>query len=160
MKQDHPRIRMNVAPVMKQSSQVYRSFQIIDHLEQQIKSCDDLPQPPYPDLPSPLVHWRLEVEVALFKVNTYQGYYRFWLMHSPALLVLGYLQYRHCMGHHRSRFEISRHRCDKQLCKIRASCVYFPGKQHNFSNNLRKTTRFTHTKCNFALKLLKIYSLS
>ena len=143
-----------------QASQVYRSFQIIDHLEQQIKSCDDLPQPPYPDLPSPLVHWRLEVEVALFKVNTYQGYYRFWLMHSPALLVLGYLQYRHCMGHHRSRFEISRDRCDKQLCKIRASCVYFPKKQCNFSHNLHRTTRFTHTKCGFALKLLKYYTLN
>ena len=39
-----------------------------------------------------------------------------------------------------------------QLCKICARCVDFPGKQRNFSHNLHTTTRFTHTKCDFALK--------
>ena len=48
------------------------------------------------------------------------------------------------------RVEICRDRHDQRSCKICASCVNFPGKQHNFSHNLR---RFTHTKCDFALKL-------
>ena len=59
-----------------------------------------------------------------------------------------------------SRAEIFRDRHDQRSCKICASCVNFPGKQCNFLHNLRRTTRFTHTKCNFALKLLKFYTLS
>ena len=50
-------------------------------------------------------------------------------------------------------------RPSRPACKISANCVNFPIKQRNFSHNLRRTTRFTHTKCDFALKLLKIYTL-
>ena len=60
----------------------------------------------------------------------------------------------------RSRVEICRDRHDRRSCKICSRCVNFPGKQRNFSHNLRRTTRFTHTKCDFALKPLKIYTLS
>ena len=60
----------------------------------------------------------------------------------------------------RSRVEICRDRHDWRSCKIRASCVNFQRKQRNFSHNLRKTTRFTHTKCDFNLKLLKFHTLS
>ena len=56
-----------------------------------------------------------------------------------------------------NRVEICR---DRRSCKICASCVNFPGKQRDFSHNLRRTARFTHTKCDFALKLLKFYTLS
>ena len=58
------------------------------------------------------------------------------------------------------RVEICRDRHDRRSCKISANCVNFPIKQRNFSHNLRRTTRFTHTKCDFALKLLKFYTLS
>ena len=58
------------------------------------------------------------------------------------------------------RVEICRDRHDRRSCKICASCVNFPGKQRNFSHNLRRTTRFTPAKCDFALKLLKFYTLS
>ena len=59
-----------------------------------------------------------------------------------------------------SRVEIRRDRHDQQSCKICASCVNFPGQQRNFSHNLRRATRFTHTKSDFALKLLTFYTLS
>ena len=55
------------------------------------------------------------------------------------------------------RVEICRDRRDRRSCKICASRVNFPKKQRNFSHNLRKTTRFTYTKCDFALKLFKFY---
>ena len=57
-----------------------------------------------------------------------------------------------------SRVEICRDRHDRRSCKICASCVNFPGKKRNFSHNLRRTSRFTHTKCDFA-KLLKLDTL-
>ena len=53
------------------------------------------------------------------------------------------------------RVEICRDRHDSQSCKICASCVNFPKKHHDFSHNLPRTKRFTHTKCDFARKLLK-----
>ena len=53
------------------------------------------------------------------------------------------------------RVEICRDRHDQRSCKICASCVNFPGKQRNLLHNLRRTARFTHTKCDFALQLLK-----
>ena len=62
--------------------------------------------------------------------------------------------------HIQNRVEICRDRHDRRSCKICASCVNFPGKQRNFSHNLHRTTRFTPAKCNFALKLLKFYTLS
>ena len=55
----------------------------------------------------------------------------------------------------RVRVEICRDRHDRQSCKICASCVNFPGNQRDVSHHLRRTTRFTHTKCGFALTLLK-----
>ena len=58
----------------------------------------------------------------------------------------------------KDRVEICRDLHDRQSCKICASCVNFPGKQRDFSHNLRRTSRFTHTKCDFALKLLKVYT--
>ena len=58
------------------------------------------------------------------------------------------------------RVEICRDRHDRRSCKICAICVNFPGKQRDFSHNLRRTTRFTPTKCDFELKLLKFYTLS
>ena len=51
----------------------------------------------------------------------------------------------------RCRVEICRDRHDRRSCKICASCVNFPGKHCNFSHNLCRTTRFTHTNCDFAL---------
>ena len=66
----------------------------------------------------------------------------------------------HCNCHGHRRVEIFRDRHDRRSRKMCASCVKFPGKQCNFSHNLPKTTRFTHTKCDFALKLLKFYTLS
>ena len=48
------------------------------------------------------------------------------------------------------RVEICRDRHDGRSCKICASCVNFPGKQLDFSHNLRRTI---YTKCDFALKL-------
>ena len=59
-----------------------------------------------------------------------------------------------------TRVDICRDRHDRRSCKLCSSCVNFPGKQRNFSNNLRTTTRFTHTKCDFALKLLRFYTPS
>ena len=50
-----------------------------------------------------------------------------------------------------------RDRHDHWSCKICASSVNF---HCNFSHNLHRTSRFTHTKCDFALKLLKFYTLS
>ena len=58
-----------------------------------------------------------------------------------------------------SRVEICRDRHNRRSCKISASCVNFSGKQCNISHNLRTTTRFTHTKGDFALELLKFYTL-
>ena len=55
------------------------------------------------------------------------------------------------------RVEICR---DRRSCKIFANCVNFPKKQRNFLHHMRRSTRFTHTKCDFALKLLKLYTLS
>ena len=66
----------------------------------------------------------------------------------------------HHQHHHHFRVEICHNRRDRRSCKICASWVNFPGKQRDFSHNLRKTTRFTHTKCDFALKLLKFHTLS
>ena len=51
------------------------------------------------------------------------------------------------------RVEICGDRHERQSCKICAGCVNFPGEQRNFSHNLCRTSRFTHTKCDFALKL-------
>ena len=65
-----------------------------------------------------------------------------------------------CGGHRVGRVENCRERHDQRSCKIFASCVNFPGKQHNLYHNLRRTARFTHTKCDFALQLLKFYTLS
>ena len=59
-------------------------------------------------------------------------------------------------GRYKDRVEICRDRHDRRSFKICASCVNFPGKQRNFSHNLRRTSRFTHTKCDFALKLVKL----
>ena len=53
------------------------------------------------------------------------------------------------------RVVICRDRHDWQSCKICASCKNAPGKQRDFLHNLRRTARFTHTKCDFALQLLK-----
>ena len=58
------------------------------------------------------------------------------------------------------RVEVCRDRRDRRSCKICASFVNFPRKQRHFSHNLRTTTRFTHTKGDFALKLLQFYTLS
>ena len=58
-----------------------------------------------------------------------------------------------------SRVEICRDRQDRRSCKIFANCVNVPGKQRNFLHNMRRSTRFTHTKCDFALKLSKFYTL-
>ena len=59
-----------------------------------------------------------------------------------------------------ARIEICRDCHDRRSCKISAICVNFPGKQHDISHNLRTTTRFTHTKYDFAPKLFKFYTLS
>merc|ERR1712012_1393773 len=59
-----------------------------------------------------------------------------------------------------SRVEICRDRHDRRSCKICFRCVNLPGKQSDFSLNLRRTTLFTHTKCDLALELLKSYTLS
>ena len=56
------------------------------------------------------------------------------------------------------RVEICRDRHDRQSCKICATCVNFPGKQRDFSHIFCSTTRFSLTKSNFALKLLKFYT--
>ena len=58
------------------------------------------------------------------------------------------------------RVEICCDRHDRRSCKICASCVIFSRKQRDFSHNLRRTSRFTHTECDFALKLLKFYTIS
>ena len=52
------------------------------------------------------------------------------------------------------RVEICRDRHDQRSCKICTSCVNFLGNQRDVLHSLRRTTRFTHTKCDFALKLL------
>ena len=52
----------------------------------------------------------------------------------------------------RGRVEICRDRHDQRSCKICASCVNFPGNQRDVSHNLRRTTKFTHTKCDFSIK--------
>ena len=61
---------------------------------------------------------------------------------------------------HLRRVEICRDRHDRRLNKICSRCVNFPGKQRDFLHNLCTTTRFTHTICDFALKLLIFYALS
>ena len=76
------------------------------------------------------------------------------------VVIVIHIQIRRHKASPSCRVEICRDRHDRRSCKIFASCVYFPGKQHNFSHNLRRTTRFTHTKCDFSLKLLKFYTLS
>ena len=58
------------------------------------------------------------------------------------------------------RVEICRDRHDRRSCKICAICVNFPGKQPVFLHDLLRTTNITHTMCDFALKLLKFYTLS
>ena len=58
------------------------------------------------------------------------------------------------------RVELFRDRHDQWSCEICASCVDFPGKQRNFLHNLHRTTKFTHTKCDFALKRLRLYTHS
>ena len=52
-----------------------------------------------------------------------------------------------------TRVKICCDRYDQLSCKIYASCVNFPGNQCDVSHNLHRTTGFTHTKCDFALKL-------
>ena len=52
-----------------------------------------------------------------------------------------------------NRVEICRDRHNRRSCKICASCVNFPQKQCDFLHNMHKTTKFAHTKCDFALKL-------
>ena len=64
------------------------------------------------------------------------------------------------MHHLVTRVEICRDRHDRRSCKIFANCVNFPGKQRDFMHNLRRSTRFTHTMCDFAMKPLKLYTLS
>ena len=59
-----------------------------------------------------------------------------------------------------TRVEICRDRHDQRSCKICSMCVNFSGKQHDFWHNLRWTTKFTHSKCDFTMKLLKIYTQS
>ena len=58
------------------------------------------------------------------------------------------------------RVEICRDRHDRRSCKICANCVNFPRKQGDFLHNLRRTSGFTHTKYDIALKLLKFYTLN
>ena len=58
------------------------------------------------------------------------------------------------------RVEICRDRHERKSCKICFRCVNFPGKQRDFLHNLGRTTRFTHTNCDFTLKLLIFYALS
>ena len=58
-----------------------------------------------------------------------------------------------------NRVEICHNRHNRRSCKICASCVNFPPKQRDFSHYLRRTSRFTHAKCDFALKMLKFYTL-
>ena len=53
------------------------------------------------------------------------------------------------------RVEICRDRHGRRSCKICASCIIFPRKHCNCSFNLHRATRFTHAKCDFALKLRK-----
>ena len=65
-----------------------------------------------------------------------------------------------CRNLHVTRIEICHDRHDQPSCKICSSCVNFPRKQRDFLHNLRRTTRFTHTECDFALKVLKFYTLS
>ena len=48
----------------------------------------------------------------------------------------------------------------EQSCKISVNCVNFPRKQCDFSHNLRRSTKFAHTRCDFALTLFKFYTLS
>ena len=66
------------------------------------------------------------------------------------LLTLEVLMICGCQCRH--RVEICYDRQDRPSCKVCA------GKQRDFSHILRRTTRFTHTKCDFALKLLKFYT--
>ena len=49
--------------------------------------------------------------------------------------------------------DIFHDRRNRRSCKIFASCVNFPGKQRNFSHNLRRPTRFTPNKTDITLKL-------
>ena len=54
--------------------------------------------------------------------------------------------------------EICRDRHDRRSCKIFANCVNFPGKQRDFMHNMHRSTRFTHTKCAFALKIKIVHT--
>ena len=58
------------------------------------------------------------------------------------------------------RVEICRDRHDRRSCKICASSVNFPGNQRDVPPNLRRTTRSTHTKCDFAPKMLRFDTLT
>ena len=78
----------------------------------------------------------------------------FWFVTNPKNWLKGGLRFVP------SRVEIFRDRHDRRSCKIFANCVNFPGKQRNFLHHLRRSTRFTYTKCDLALKLLKLYNLS
>ena len=58
----------------------------------------------------------------------------------------------HHQHHHHFRVEICHDRRDWRSCKICASCVNFSRKQNILLYNLHRSTRFTHTKCDFTLK--------
>ena len=89
---------------------------------------------------------------------------RWWFLTLPLMASVTSLTpsgiYLNIFGKYDIRVEICPDRRDRRSCKICASCVNFPRKQRNFLHNLPRTTRFTHTKCDFALKLLKFYTLS
>ena len=54
-------------------------------------------------------------------------------------------------GVKKSRVKICHDRCDRQSCKICASCVNFSRKQCAFLQNLHRSSRFTLNKCDFTL---------
>ena len=99
----------------------------------------------------PLLHFRFRL------LNSPQIY----LDHRPEAILLACCNF--CsknISYISNRVEICRDRHDRQSCKICVSCVFFSAKQRDFLHNLRRTSRFTDTKCDFALQLLKIYTLS
>ena len=79
----------------------------------------------------------------------------YFYLESSSLILFN--SFSECVPH---RVEICRDRHDQRLCKICASCVNFPRKQRDFLHNLRITAKFTRTKCDFALKLLRFHTLS
>ena len=54
-----------------------------------------------------------------------------------------------------SYFQRACNRRDRQSSKICASCVNFSRKQRSILQKLRRSSRFTLTKCDFKLNLLK-----